>query len=694
MPSSNVCWGIEVGAGALKGIKLEKDGENVRVLDYVVIPHKKVLSTPDLDRDDATRIVLGAFMSQFRDSIRGASVAVSIPGHSAFARFAKLPPVEPKGVANLVKFEAAQQIPFPIEEVEWDYQTFISEESPDIEVGIFAVTRERISERLAVYGEAGLTPDIINLSPVAAYNALAYDLAFTDKTPGTVILDIGTTATDLIVADSGKVWIRTFPLGGHNFTETLASTFKLTYSKAEKLKSEAETSKYKRHIFQAMKPVLGELVQDVQRSIAYYQDTHPEANITRLIGVGSTFKLLGMRKLLSQQLQLEVYRLERFKRASVEGAEGVNFEAAAPNLATAYGLALQGLGFGTINANLMPVAVVREAMWRRKTPWFLAAAGLGIAAGGLAFVRPYLESVAINNARANAAIRSPISQTINRGQSLRSEWESRSGAAQPGMLAENLIRLTEGRELYPAIVLDTSRMFGFANDQAKVRASSLAGFDPSATPLVAELRQLDTAYLAPGATIVTQNDTPQDAPDSGFPGSAPGEAPASGEGLVAGPAGAVRVTVVFDSPLGDRAFINDTFLQWLKTNANRPDAPYEFVGIPSAANVALTELRADGTPAPGGGRWPENPTPYGGERTPATPTRRDDTNRPGQPRSSDSLEQLAPIPQDLLIKAPEGPRYRYTIFWTAQLREPGKAPPPADDMTADASGNVDQEARS
>ena len=66
---------------------------------------------------------------------------MSVPGHAAFARFAKLPPVEPKKVPDIVKFEAMQQIPFPLDQVEWDYQTFVSPDSPDVEVGIFAITR-------------------------------------------------------------------------------------------------------------------------------------------------------------------------------------------------------------------------------------------------------------------------------------------------------------------------------------------------------------------------------------------------------------------------------------------------------------------------------------------------------------------------------------------------------------------------
>src|SRR6187401_2498707 len=97
MPSSNVCWGVEVGAGAIKALKLELVGEgNARVVDFVMLPHKKVLSTPDLDQNDALRVALGALASQV--DLTNTSIAVSVPGHSAFARFAKLPPVEPKKV--------------------------------------------------------------------------------------------------------------------------------------------------------------------------------------------------------------------------------------------------------------------------------------------------------------------------------------------------------------------------------------------------------------------------------------------------------------------------------------------------------------------------------------------------------------------------------------------------------------------
>ncbi len=702
MSASNVCWGIEVGAGAIKALKVERDGDDLRVSDFAVVPHKKVLSTPDLNRDDAIAVALGAFMSQYRDALKGASVALSIPGHSAFARFAKLPPVEKKGIANLVRFEAVQQIPFPIEDVEWDYQTFASDDSPDIEVGIFAVTKAKIAELLAQYGEQGLTPNIFTLSPVAVYNAVAFDLGFTAKTPGTVLLDIGTTATDLIIAEGGRVWIRTFPLGGHNFTEALAATFKLTYPKAEKLKKEAETSKYKRHIFQALKPVLTELVQDVQRSIGYYKDTHPDANISRVIGVGSTFKLIGLRKLLSQQLRLDVFRYERAKRLNIEGAAAADFEAAMPNMATAYGLALQGLGLQTINANLMPLHVARQAMWKKKMPWFVAAAGLLVAGGALSFARPLLDGMAVGRAKIDRAINDPINQAISLGNSLKTKWSEASGGKQPGMIAENMRRLAEGREMYPLFLADLSSMFASAETYAREKN---LGVDP----MIAELRRFDTEYVAPGKSLgskPTEQDPPPDfgGGRGGTGGAAGAGAGAAAEAKTAGAAGAVRFTLVVDSPQDSRAFVNDSFLAWLRNNAQRAGVPYTLVGIPAATDIT-TEPIAPPKPkekpkAPGqGGRGGGPPGPPPGDREPPPPP--DDERGGGSggfgkgapsggsrapagepPKPDAEADRIAPIPEEVLAPARTAASYRYTITWVAQIktmaeREKEKAGAPA-----------------
>jgi type IV pilus assembly protein PilM len=573
MGASNECWGIEMGFGAIKALKLQQDGDEIKVIDYAVINHAKVLSTPDLDQDDAMRVALGTLAST--KDLSGARISISLPGHQSFARFAKLPPVDPKKVGDIVKFEAVQQIPFPLEEVEWDYQTFVSPNSPDIEVGIFAVTRERINNRLSMLADVGLTPDYATISPVAVYNALAVDLGFTEDTPGTIILDIGTVATDLIIAEAGRVWVRTFPIGGHQFTEALVSAFKLSYTKAEKLKREAEQTKHARHVFQAMRPIFGDLAQEVQRSIGFYQSVHPDANLKRLIGLGSTFKLPGLRKYLKQQLQLDVYRIEQFKKLSMDGPQAGEFQAASLNLTTAYGCAMQALGVAPMRANLMPTGVLRDAAWKRKVPYFAAAAGLAALASGAMFIRPLVDSSAFQGAE-----KPPILQTVVReARTLGQEAQSANvtSGAEPDLRAATIVGLLEGRGLYTHILDDASRLVAMTNEgaaEAAVTNERLREMLEGGPAM--ELVSLSTEFSASGGGAVAAD--PMADPSGNTALSAPTNA--AGGPL---PAGArdknhVRVTGTFRvaAPNLER-FMLETVEPALKERLQRDGLPYTIV---------------------------------------------------------------------------------------------------------------------
>ncbi len=717
MPSSNVCWGIDIGAGAIKAIRLERDGESARVADFVVVPHKRVLSTPDIVEADAIRVALGSFLGEYRDQLRGTTVVCSLPGHASFARFAKLPPVEAKGVENLVKFEAVQQIPFPIEEVEWDYQVFASDDTPEVEVGIFAVTRDRVNEKLSLWGEGGLHPDEITLGPVAAYNAIAYDLEFTENSPGTVIVDIGTVATDLIIAERGRVWIRTFPIGGHHFTETLAETFKLPYSKAEKLKKEAETSKYKRHIFQALKPILTDLVQDVQRSISYYTETHPNANLERVIGLGSTFKLLGLRKLMSQQLGIDVYRLEGFKRTTVEGSAAVEFDAVSINMATAYGLALQGLGLTPIRANLVPVSVTRDSMWQSKTPYFVAAAVIGLIGGASTFVQPLL-----NNSHTGNFNDPFVTGVINDFSRLNTSWSEIKDQYPLEFLPSNADALfvADAKTMHVQLLNDATALLAQATGDSDDRLYRLFSFRPDYLPPGTPLSGMASASgpggsastgrggAAPGGRNPFGGGRDDGRPSPSGTDDTGGGADAVNDDSVAGPLGGFRITLELDSTTGDLPTFNDEVLEWLRDEENMYGNRYKIVGVPTVESVAPVTItpatRGDnvlpagggagaspdpgrgsmGTRPPAGGAIPGSRNPGGiipGSRNPGgtIPGVRDPggrnspiTGRPGGTGSTGgsggdtSLDGLAPIAQSPNPFEGAQELYRYTLTYFVQ----------------------------
>jgi type IV pilus assembly protein PilM len=623
MASSSVCWGIEIGAAAIKAIKLEAVGEGrVKVLDYAIIQHPKVLSTPGVDANDVLRVSLGALTSQY--DLHKASIAVSVPGHSAFARFAKLPPVEPKKVPDIVKFEAMQQIPFSLDDVEWDYQTFVSPDSPDVEVGIFAITREKVTERLNMLADVGITPNYVVLSPIAAYNALAYDLEFDAKTAGTIIVDVGTTSTDLVIATPGRMWVRTFPIGGHQFTEALVNQFQLSYPKAEKLKREAEDTKHARQVFQAMRPVFTDLAQDIQRSIGYYQSLNKDAQLTRLIGVGSTFRLPGLRKYLKQQLSMDVYRIENFKRIKLEGERAAAFDDAALNLCTAYGLGLQGLELNAVGGNLMPVSVLRKSMWKEKVAWFGLAAGVAGMASAVMFIRPVKDYFAVTG-----RVVDPIVQTTQaHAEELKREANTAgvTTAGDPDFRAANMVALLDKREVYEFIASDLGQMFAASDAAVPAWAASLAPKGAEAPPAVPgpayNLVTFNTEYMPPTAAAGDSS-----AANIGTRAGAIGEQAAEPDKIAGFPRIRCELAVTTSQP-EPRRLVEKTIAKWLDSNKKRAGVPYTLVFSDPAYRVT-TEAGAEKS---GENATPPPPAGGGGPRSSGGPRRsspRDVERAPG-----------------------------------------------------------------
>src|SRR5438270_202058 len=172
-------WGIDIGQCALKALRLEMIDGQVTATAFDYVEHPKILSQPDADPDQLTREALETFLS--RNTIKGDQVAMSIAGQSGLARFVKLPPVEEKKIADIVRFEAKQQIPFPLEEVVWDYQKISSGVvtdgfALDTEIGLFAMKRDMINRSLQHFRDVKVECHIVQMSPLALCNFVSYDI--------------------------------------------------------------------------------------------------------------------------------------------------------------------------------------------------------------------------------------------------------------------------------------------------------------------------------------------------------------------------------------------------------------------------------------------------------------------------------------------------------------------------------------
>ncbi len=123
-----------------------------------------------------------------------------------------------------------------------------------------------------------------------------------------------------------------------------------------------------------MRPVFNDLVQEVQRSISFFQSVDRTAKIGRVITLGNAMKLRGLQKYLAQSLGYEVLELEQYR--GLTGPSVVTAPAFKENVlsfGTCYGLALQGLKKGALRTNLIPREILQDRLIRAKKPWAVAA---------------------------------------------------------------------------------------------------------------------------------------------------------------------------------------------------------------------------------------------------------------------------------------------------------------------------------
>lgn len=448
MASARFAWGIDIGNRALKAVKLVREGDQLRVDDFELIEHEHVLSNAGDNRDSLIQTALANFVQ--RHPMKGGIVSVGVSGQSSFARFIKLPPVEERKIPEIVRFEAIQQIPFPLDEVEWSYQLFRNPESPDVEVGIFAMRKELIGKHIQFFTDFDMNVQVVQMNPLAVYNAIYYDQRLKGTT---MIVDLGAENTDLIIADNDTIWMRSIPIGGNNFTETLVKAFKLPFAKAEDLKRNAATSKYARQIFQAMRPVFADLVAEIQRSVGFYASVHRDSRIKKIIALGGTFRLPGLQKYLQQNLSLDVERLDNLSAgAPSDPKQAATFNENLLSVVGAYGLAVQAMGEGKVTSSLLPAHIRREKLWKEKTPIFAAAAACFVVGTGVALGGYFMQNLSYENAEGR---RSEIAAIESKAKDYDTKWSTIETSGEPDRkLMVNVLGLLQYRDLWRNLLND------------------------------------------------------------------------------------------------------------------------------------------------------------------------------------------------------------------------------------------------
>src|SRR5436309_9102087 len=163
--------------------------------------------------------------------IRSEAVNYAVSAQSVFARFVKLPAVEEEKIGRIIAFEAQQNVPFPIDEVVWDYQLIGGGQDEQLQVVLVAIKSDLLDGTNAAVESAGLRTKLVGMATTALYNTFRYN--YSELSDCSLLIDIGARTTNLLFIEPGKIFTRSVAIGGSSVTTAIAKEFNEPLSAAE-----------------------------------------------------------------------------------------------------------------------------------------------------------------------------------------------------------------------------------------------------------------------------------------------------------------------------------------------------------------------------------------------------------------------------------------------------------------------------
>ena len=342
--------------------------------------------------------VLREMMSELQ--IKGGPVNYTVAEESVFARFVKLPPIDEEKIERIIAFEAQQNVPFPIDEVVWDYQLVGGGAGEQIQVILVAIKADLLDEINGAVEETGLRTSIVDLATMALYNAFRYN--YTDLSGCSLLVDIGARTTNLLFIEPGKIFTRSIPIGGSSATSAIAKEFNEPFAAAEFRKKRdgfvglavAETEPLDGDIARVSKIVRSTMTRlhaELMRSISHYCAQQQGKPPERVFLSGGGASTPYIQEFFHEKLQLPIEFFNPLRNVAVADSAGVEEIARSTHLlGEPVGLALRAATDCLMELNLRPASVVRRQEFEKRRPLLMAAAAcfiLGLLGWGAYYAR-------------------------------------------------------------------------------------------------------------------------------------------------------------------------------------------------------------------------------------------------------------------------------------------------------------------
>jgi type IV pilus assembly protein PilM len=345
--SNRSLLGLDITTSSVKLIELSKSGDTYRVEAYAAeaTPPNAVNEKAIVDAQVVGEAVRRAVK---RSGARSREAAVAISGDAAITKTIQMPAsfTGPE-LEGQVELQADQYIPFPMDEVSYDFEVIgPTERDPDmIDVLLVATRTENVEQRQAAVEAGGLIARIMDVEPFAVENAcrlLRHQMQDEGMGHNVAVIDFGASSTTFsVLRDLKVVYTRDFAFGGQQLTEEIMRTYGLTLEEAGRAKKEGGLpSNYEPEI---LEPFIDDMTQQVSRSLQFFlaSGTNREQP-EQIIICGGCANIPGVADVIGSRVGIPTQignPLGMMKLSSKARSQGVLKDATA--LLTACGLALR-----------------------------------------------------------------------------------------------------------------------------------------------------------------------------------------------------------------------------------------------------------------------------------------------------------------------------------------------------------------
>jgi type IV pilus assembly protein PilM len=371
---------IDIGATSIKIGEFEYSGrEAVTLVNFDYREYEEELT------DSSRSVVVAGLLRQMivENNFGARRVLLSISGQSAFTRFVRLPPFsdDQTRIRQIVEFEARQNVPFPMDEVIWDYQLVAGTDSEDIDVMFVVIKNDIVEQMTGAVQAVGLEPLLVDVAPAACYNAARANRVGQEEC--SMILNIGGRSTNLLFADGGRIFARTIPIAGHSITQQIGKEFGIGFAEAEELKRrhgfvalggayaepESETAAA---VSKIIRNVMARLHGEINRSISVYRAQQKGNRPLKLYLTGGSSTMTYTDHFFAEKLRMEVEYLNPFGVVQLgPNLDRARLEEVAHMFSEVIGLGLRYRMSCPIEVSLVPESITRQQTLRRKKPYLM-----------------------------------------------------------------------------------------------------------------------------------------------------------------------------------------------------------------------------------------------------------------------------------------------------------------------------------